>query len=50
MTSTATPKRDFVPGVRTLTIGNRRVEPEGPSWAVHNPATEETLEIGRAHV
>ncbi len=43
MTISATPKRDFVPDVRTLTIGNRRVEPEGQSWTVYNPATEESL-------
>ncbi len=37
------PLRDFVPQVRTLTIGNRPVQPAGESWEVLNPATEDVL-------
>lgn len=37
------PLRDFVPQVRTLTVGNRPVQPAGQSWEVFNPATEDVL-------
>lgn len=43
MTATTTRQRDFVPDVRTLTIGNRRVDPDGERWAVRNPATEKPI-------
>ncbi|PXY29385.1 betaine-aldehyde dehydrogenase [Prauserella coralliicola] len=36
-------ERDFVPDVRTLTIGNKPVEPAGDRWDVVNPATEEVI-------
>lgn len=43
MSSATTADRHFVPDVRTLTIDNRQVPPEGASWPVYNPATEEVL-------
>jgi acyl-CoA reductase-like NAD-dependent aldehyde dehydrogenase len=35
--------RTWVPGTRTLLIGGRRVTPQGETWRVHNPATEEVI-------
>ncbi|MBQ6640515.1 MAG: aldehyde dehydrogenase family protein, partial [Saccharopolyspora sp.] len=46
MTTTNTdsrPLRDFAPQVRTLTIANKPVQPDGESWEVRNPATEDVL-------
>jgi aldehyde dehydrogenase (NAD+)/betaine-aldehyde dehydrogenase len=35
--------RSWVPGTRTLLIGGRMVDPEGETWDVFNPATEEVI-------
>jgi aldehyde dehydrogenase (NAD+)/betaine-aldehyde dehydrogenase len=35
--------RDFVPDVRTLSIANKPVQPEGTQWEVYNPATEQVI-------
>lgn len=43
MTNTAESMRNYVPGVRTLTIANKPVQPAGQRWDVVNPATEEVL-------
>jgi aldehyde dehydrogenase (NAD+)/betaine-aldehyde dehydrogenase len=49
MTKTPESLRDYVPGVRTLTIANKPVQPAGQRWDVVNPATEEVLaEVGGA--
>lgn len=45
-TEHAHPLRDWVPETRTLLIGDQMVEPEGATWDVHNPATEQVI----AHV
>jgi acyl-CoA reductase-like NAD-dependent aldehyde dehydrogenase len=52
MTATAVvddARRRWVPATRTLLIGSRDVQPEGETWDVLNPATEEVLaEVGGA--
>src|SRR3954452_25397253 len=37
------PMQDWVPETRTLLIGGRATEPEGETWDVVNPATEEGI-------
>src|SRR3954452_25224957 len=37
------PMQDWVPETRTLLIGGRATEPEGETWGVVNPATEEVI-------
>src|SRR4051812_6405995 len=37
------PMQDWVPETRTLLIGGRATEPEGETWDVVNPATEEVI-------
>ncbi len=39
----AHPMRDWIPAVRRLTIGDRMVDPQGDTWDVYNPATEEVI-------
>ena len=42
-------RRHWVPQTRTLLIGGRDVEPEGETWQVLNPATEDVIaEVGGA--
>src|SRR5215207_3298300 len=37
------PMQDWVPETRTLLIGGRHIEPQGETWDVVNPATEEVI-------
>jgi len=37
------PMQDWVPETRTLLIGGRATEPQGETWDVVNPATEEVI-------
>ncbi len=48
-TETANPLKDWVPETRTLLLGDQMVEPEGETWEVHNPATEQVIaQVGGA--
>jgi acyl-CoA reductase-like NAD-dependent aldehyde dehydrogenase len=37
------PLQDWVPGTRTLLLGGQEVQPEGETWDVYNPATEDVI-------
>ncbi len=37
------PLQDWVPETRTLLIGDNEVQPEGETWDVYNPATEDII-------
>ena len=37
------PLRDWVPDTRTLLIGGEMEDPQGETWDVYNPATEDVI-------